>query len=234
MIKHSLLLLALTPMVFGLGGCASSPPPKKPAPVVDRTLHAPQTAQRPSARSSVQVQPLPRQQPLQGQEYTLSEGTAPTAPPPARPVPPVATARPQPVAPVTSAPVAPAEPPPARAEPEGPPPTEMSRQGNQAVVALLESAQQFVQKREWDRAAASLERALRLEPKNAGIWHDLAQIRLQQRQYAQAESLAAKSNMLATSNEVRVRNYKLIAFARRAQGNAAGAAEAEAKARGGR
>jgi len=32
---------------------------------------------------------------------------------------------------------------------------------------------------------------VRLEPTNAGIWRDLAQIRLQQRQYKQAEDLAA-------------------------------------------
>ena len=80
-------------------------------------------------------------------------------------------------------------------------------------------------------AGAALERALRVEPRNAGIWHDLAQIRLHQGQYQQAESLAGKSNNLASGNRtLQSRNWKVIASARKASGNAAGAEEAEAQA----
>jgi Tfp pilus assembly protein PilF len=95
----------------------------------------------------------------------------------------------------------------------------------------LDSASQHVKSGELDKAAASLERALRIEPKNASIWYDLAQIRLHQHQYQQAESLAVKSNSLAGSNNaLRTRNWRLIAVSRRAMGNNAGADEAEAQA----
>ncbi len=111
------------------------------------------------------------------------------------------------------------------------PPAEITRDGNQAVVALLDSADKYVKGGQLDKAGAALERALRIEPRNAGIWHDLAQIRLHQGQYQQAESLASKSNNLAASNRaLQSRNWKLISVARKAGGNAGGAEEAEAQA----
>ena len=99
------------------------------------------------------------------------------------------------------------------------------------MVALLDNASQYVKAGELDKAAASLERALRIEPRNAGIWYDLAQVRLHQHQYQQAESLATKSNSLAAGdNKLRARNWRLIAVSRRALGNNVGADEAEAQA----
>ena len=96
---------------------------------------------------------------------------------------------------------------------------------------LLESADKHVKSNQLDKAGAALERALRIEPRNAGIWHDLAQIRLHQGQYQQAESLASKSINLAGGNRaLQSRNWKLIGSARKATGNAAGAEEAEAHA----
>lgn len=169
----------------------------------------------------------------------------PTAPAPA-PVPPPApagTSAPAETAvamttpPAASAPE-PAPPAPRPAQPAPPPkppaelpPTEISRDGNQAVVALLESADNYVKSNQLDKAGAALERALRIEPRNAGIWHDLAQIRLHQGQYQQAESLAVKSNNLASGNRtLQSKNWNLIGFARKATGNTAGAEEAEARA----
>ena len=128
--------------------------------------------------------------------------------------------------------------PPPRATPIAPPPrpadlppAEINRDGNQAVVVLLESADKYVKSNQLDKAGAALERALRIEPRNAGIWHDLAQIRLHQGQYQQAESLASKSNNLAGGNRgLQSRNWKLIGSARKATGNVAAAEEAEARA----
>ena len=138
------------------------------------------------------------------------------------PAPASPTAPEQPVAP------RPAPPPPRPAEL---PPAEITREGNQAVVALLDSADKYVKGGQLDKAGAALERALRIEPRNAGIWHDLAQIRLHQGQYQQAESLASKSNNLASGNRaLQSRNWKLISVARKAGGNTAGAEEAEAQA----
>ena len=46
-------------------------------------------------------------------------------------------------------------------------------------------------------AAASIERALRIEPRNPRLWQELARVRLKQGQYAQAENVAARSNSWA-------------------------------------
>jgi uncharacterized protein HemY len=82
-----------------------------------------------------------------------------------------------------------------------------------------------------DQAAGALERALRIEPDNATIWHDLGQIRLHQREFTQAESMFDKSNSLASGDRaLRARNWRMIAVARRAGGDAAGAEAAEAQA----
>jgi predicted Zn-dependent protease len=174
------------------------------------------------------VQPLPRPEPLRSQEYSTQPVTPENAyaTPPGS-VPPVATTSPAQVPPAISPPA-----PPAAAAPAAPPPpAEISRQGNQAVVALLDSAAKYVGAGELDKAAASLERALRIEPRNAGIWHDLGQIRLHQHNYPEAESMATKSNSLAgKDNALRARNWRLISYARRATGNASGADAAQAQA----
>ena len=106
-----------------------------------------------------------------------------------------------------------------------------ARPSNPAVVALWDNAGQYATAGELERAAASLERALRIEPQNAGLWHDLAALRLEQRQYDQAESLAAKSNALAAGDDrLRALNWRLIAQARRGRGASESADAAEAQA----
>jgi tetratricopeptide (TPR) repeat protein len=100
-----------------------------------------------------------------------------------------------------------------------------------AVVALLQSSRQQAQAGQPARAAALLERALRIEPRNAALWHNLAAVRLSQQRYAQAESLALRSNSLAgTDRKLQAANWRLIAAARRGQGDQAGARRAEERA----
>jgi predicted Zn-dependent protease len=73
-------------------------------------------------------------------------------------------------------------------------------------------------------AAASLERALRIEPRNPRLWQELARVRLQQREYAQAENVALRSNSYAGGdNALRADNWRLIAEAREARGDTDGA-----------
>jgi cytochrome c-type biogenesis protein CcmH/NrfG len=73
-------------------------------------------------------------------------------------------------------------------------------------------------------AAAAIERALRIEPRNPRLWQELARVRLQQRQFVQAESTAARSNSFAGSDPaLRAENWRLIAQAREARGDADGA-----------
>jgi Flp pilus assembly protein TadD len=87
-----------------------------------------------------------------------------------------------------------------------------------AVAGLMESARADTAAGRLPNAAATLERALRIEPRNARLWHDLAQVRFRQRDYAQAESLAARSNTLAANDaELRAANQRLIDDARAAR-----------------
>ncbi|MGB5338038.1 MAG: tetratricopeptide repeat protein [Gammaproteobacteria bacterium] len=101
-----------------------------------------------------------------------------------------------------------------------------------AVVALLDHAEQQANAGDLGSAAASLERALRIDPRNPVLWHHLATVRLAQGQAAQAEQLAVKSNSLASGNVTQqALNWQLIARARQEQGDASGAARADHRAR---
>jgi len=100
-----------------------------------------------------------------------------------------------------------------------------------AVVALLDNADRQAGSGNLDSAAAALERALRIEPRNASLWQRLADIRLRQKQADQAESLALKSNTLAVGdNATQAGNWRIIAKARRMRGDSDGAHEAESRA----
>ena len=116
----------------------------------------------------------------------------------------------QPPAPV-SAPVPAPAPPAARTE-------------SAAIAGLLDGARADAAAGRLTNAAASLERALRIEPRNPRLWQELARVRLKQGEYAQAESTAARSNSWAGGdNRLRAENWRLIAQAREARGDAAGA-----------
>ena len=79
------------------------------------------------------------------------------------------------------------------------------------VVALLNQAREQQRTGNPERAAAVLERALRIDPKNPGLWSELAQIRLQQGHLSLAKSLATKSNALLNGDdELRQRNDTII------------------------
>ena len=117
-------------------------------------------------------------------------------------------------------PAAPAEAPP---QAEAPAPQE-----NVAIAGLMESARADAAAGRLPNAAASLERALRIEPRNPRLWQELARVRLQQGDYGQAESLAQRSNTWSgTDNRLRAENWRLIAQARVARGDADGARKAQ-------
>lgn len=82
---------------------------------------------------------------------------------------------------------------------------------SRTVLALLDQASKQEQMGSPEKAAATLERALRIEPKNARLWHRLAVIRFEQGQYSLAESLAAKSSTLAQGDwHLKEKNSELI------------------------
>lgn len=106
-----------------------------------------------------------------------------------------------------------------------------TRAPSPAVQALLAQALEASRSSNEAAAVSLLERAQRIEPRNALVWNRLALVRLQQAQFAQAESLALKSNLYTESQpELRLRNWRLIAEARRKQGDQAGAQAAERQA----
>jgi cytochrome c-type biogenesis protein CcmH/NrfG len=81
-----------------------------------------------------------------------------------------------------------------------------------AIVASLsqQAAEQNLQGRT-DLAVATLERGLRIAPKDAMLWSQLAEVKLQQKEYQQAQSFAAKSNSLAgTNSKIMQKNYWII------------------------
>ena len=113
-----------------------------------------------------------------------------------------------------------------------PAPTQAApRDANPAVVALLESAREAVEARQHGRAAAALERAVKVDPRDPRVWHRLAAVRHWQGRHAEAEALALRSLSLRPSDRALVsRNWRVIAAARLAQGDGEGAREARARA----
>jgi Flp pilus assembly protein TadD len=100
-----------------------------------------------------------------------------------------------------------------------------------AVGELLQTARMQQQAGNLTEAVATVERALRIEPRNPRLWNQLAHLRLEQQQPALAAELAAKSNVLAAADEELKRdNWLLIGQARRATGDIEGARTAERKA----
>lgn len=80
------------------------------------------------------------------------------------------------------------------------------------VQRLLAAADQQARNGNADSAANSLERALRIEPRNATLWSRLADVRFAQQDWQQAIQLAAKSNTLAANDQrLRRQNWYLMA-----------------------
>jgi len=116
-----------------------------------------------------------------------------------------------------------------RPEPGLPPPSPLPPSGpahaeSPAIASLMDSARADNAAGRLANAAASLERALRIEPRNPRLWQELSRVRLSQRDYVQAESCAARSNSWAGGDTLLVAdNWRLIAQAREARGDADGA-----------
>jgi hypothetical protein len=66
-----------------------------------------------------------------------------------------------------------------------------------AAATLLASARQNKQAGKFSQAEMMLERALRVEPRNARLWHEMAQVKYDQKEYGQVVQFCIKSNSLA-------------------------------------
>lgn len=100
-----------------------------------------------------------------------------------------------------------------------------------AVLALLDTAESNSKAGNLNAAASSVERALRIQPRNPELVYKLAQIRLKQGKPRLAEDLGKKADILSAGNpKLKKQIWTLIADARRRQGKQQSAAEAAAKA----
>jgi len=103
-------------------------------------------------------------------------------------------------------------------------PAPPTRFENPAIASLMDTARADSEAGRLTNAAASIERALRIEPRNPRLWQELSRVRFKNGDYAQAESTAARSNSWAGSDrDLRAENWRLIAQAREARGDAEGA-----------
>jgi Flp pilus assembly protein TadD len=104
-------------------------------------------------------------------------------------------------------------------------------QASLAVEKLLLDAKSQYDNKQYEKAAALLERALRIAPNNPVLWHNLGGVRLQQEDWERAASLAAKSNSFSPQDRsLRVRNWILISLACKGMNDTACMNEAQKRA----
>jgi tetratricopeptide (TPR) repeat protein len=137
-----------------------------------------------------------------------------TAPPGAQP----GTAQPEPGTPTPAVP-----------EPPRPPPKQFKL--GPATAALVAQAHKQETGGNYEPAAATIERALRIEPENPLLWIELGQIRLSEGNAAQADGMGRKALALATGDaQAQSSAWRLIADSLRARQRNQEAADADKKA----
>jgi tetratricopeptide (TPR) repeat protein len=100
-----------------------------------------------------------------------------------------------------------------------------------AASSLVTQARAQAGGGEFAPAAATLERALRIEPGNPLLWIELGRVRLAESNAAQADAMGRKALALATGDAgAQAAAWQLIADSLRARGRDPEAAEAEGRA----
>ncbi len=96
-----------------------------------------------------------------------------------------------------------------------------------AIAELLAKAEQSSAQGQYEAARANLERAVKIAPRDAELWQKLATVSYAQGDWAQAKSLAERSNSFASpGSALASRNWTLIGNAELKLGNQSGAAAA--------
>jgi len=81
----------------------------------------------------------------------------------------------------------------------------------QAVLELLSQSKSAIDQYNYNEAESLLSRALRIEPDNAWLWHNMAVLKFYQQDYQQAIQQALKSNNLQkNSPQLKINNEKII------------------------
>ena len=115
--------------------------------------------------------------------------------------------------------------------PEALEPLETFAPQSPAIGSLVMAANEESQGGNLDSAVASIERAIRIEPRNATLYYKLAVLRLKQSKPRLAEDLARKAALLAVNdNSLKKHSWLLIANARELQNNVDGAKKAKEEA----
>jgi tetratricopeptide (TPR) repeat protein len=123
----------------------------------------------------------------------------------------------------------PGTPTPAVPEPPRPPPKQFKL--GPATAALVAQAHKQATGGNYEPAAATIERALRIEPENPLLWVELGQIRLSEGNAAQADGMGHKALALATGDaQAQSSAWRLIADSLRARQRNQEAADADKKA----
>jgi hypothetical protein len=98
-----------------------------------------------------------------------------------------------------------------------PPPAPPASSG--ATAALLDQSRQQSAAGNFPMATSSLERALRINPRDPGLWLELGRVKLRQRDFVQAESMGRRASAIAgTDPRWRGQIDELLDAARRGQG----------------
>lgn len=249
-IKKVVLIGGILPVfVTGCTGLSGSQPPA-PVYTSNRPYNQPMPSQKQKHVTEevkkddvIKIQPLEEFTPI-AEPLEIKAEPVVVAPTPATPiVPEVNSDIPKiiEVAPPTKKllmPTAPTETGVPKFEPSPPPvsefkPAESSVTQSPAVTALVMAAAQSTKSGNVESASAAIERAIRIEPRNAELLYKLAVLRLQQSKPILAEDLAKKAALLAGKDNVLKKNsWLLIAHAKEMQGDKAGAEEAKNKAAG--
>jgi tetratricopeptide (TPR) repeat protein len=121
---------------------------------------------------------------------------------------------------------------PPETEPSPPPaPRTREYQLSAATRSLVTQAQNQAASGNFPVAAASIERALRIEPSNPLLWIELGKVRQAEGNFAQAESMGRKALSLAVGDaRAQASAWRLVAESLRSRGRVQQAQEAQAAA----
>jgi len=72
---------------------------------------------------------------------------------------------------------------------------------SQAAASLHEKARGYLAMGKYSQAELTIERALRIDPRNAQIWFTLAQTKFMQKDYTQTINMCLKSKSLTNQND---------------------------------
>lgn len=99
-----------------------------------------------------------------------------------------------------------------------------------ASNSLVTTAQTQLKAKNYSGAAASIERALRIEPSNPLLWIELGKVRSAEGNHAQAENMGRRAISLTKAPRASATAWRLVADSLRAMGKTRDAQEALQKA----